>query len=704
MEERESQQLVCKIDGMDCIECAKKIEKAVSEIEGVKRVRVSYALGRMSVEVERGKVSHEKLQESVGLLGYRLEPFDLRSADEFFTFKNRRLLATATSGIFLLFGILCEVILAIEILYLLFYAIAIVVGGYYIARRGVAAAIKKYLDINMLMVIAIAGSVLIGSYAEGAAIVFLFSLAEMLESFAIARTRRSIHELMEFAPNLALVKKNGKEEYYDVNDVEIGDLVLIRPGERIPIDGVVVSGQSSVDESTVTGESIPVTKRIGDQVFAGTLNSSGYLEIKVTKKFKDTVISRIVQLVEEAESEKAPTERLVDRFAKYYTPVIIIAAVLTVIIPTVIFGERFEIWFYRGLVLLVISCPCALVISTPVTVVSAITGGTRKGILFKGGIYLERMGQISTIAFDKTGTITKGKPEVDEIIPTGSQSLSELIATAASAELRSEHHLAKAIVSKAKEMNVPIGYAETFESFSGKGVVAVVEGHEILCGNYDFLRERGVDLSCCADIIVQKSAEGKTIVVVAVDGKLAGIISIRDKVRPEVTEVVSDLRRLGFMRIIMLTGDNENVAAKVAGEIGTDEYMANLLPEDKAKAIENYREKYGAIIMVGDGVNDAPALAKADIGVAMAAAGTDVAIEAADVALMGDDLRALSYGVRLSKRASRVIKQNISISLVVKSLFFVLAFPGFITLWLAILIGDLGTSFVVITNAMRLVK
>lgn len=696
--------MVCRIDGMDCIECAKKIEKAVKEIEGVKQVRVSYTLGKMSVEVEKGKVSTEQLRRSVGLLGYKLEPVEQGAYEDFFTFKNRRLVATAVSGIFLLLGIVTEVALDISYLYLSFYGIAILIGGYYIAHRGLVAILEKYLDINMLMIIAVCGSVAIGSYSEGAAIVFLFSTAEMLESFSIVRTRKSIYELMDFAPNRALVRREGKEEYYDVNDVAIGDIVIIKPGERIPIDGIVISGQSSVDEAPVTGESIPVTKRLGDQVFAGTLNASGFLEIEVTKEFKDTVISRIVQLVEEAESEKAPTERFVDRFAKYYTPIIVLAAILTIVIPPLFFNEPFDVWFYRGLVLLVISCPCALVISTPVTVVSAITGATRRGVLFKGGIHLERMGQISVIAFDKTGTITKGKPEVDEIIPFKNYSEYEVLKIAASAENRSEHHLARAVIAKAEELRIGIEEVEAFESMSGKGVTAVILGNRIFCGSPEFFVEQGIDLLTYKDLIERKNAEGKTVIIVGTEREAIGMLTIRDTVKPEAREVIRELRNLGIRKIVMLTGDSEKVAAKVAEELQLDEYKARLLPEEKVRAIEEYQKKYGPVIMVGDGVNDAPALAKAEIGVAMGVAGTDVALEAADVALMGDDLRALSFGIKLSRRASRVIKQNISVSLAVKSIFFVLAFPGFITLWLAILIGDLGTSFAVISNAMRLVR
>jgi Cd2+/Zn2+-exporting ATPase len=696
--------MTCRIDGMDCIECAKKIEKAVKDIEGVKQVRVSYTLGKMSLEVEKGKVSVDQLKRSVGILGYKLEKEEGARYEEFFSWKNHRLVATAVSGILFFLGMVTEYVIHLDVLYLAFYAGAIVVGGYYIARRGVAAIIEKYLDINMLMVVAVAGSIAIGAYTEGSAIVFLFSLAEMLESFSIARTRKSISELMDFAPNQALVKAGEKEEYYDVNDVSIGDIVVVRPGERVPMDGVVEKGQSSVDESAVTGESKPAKKKVGDLVFAGTLNAEGYLEFRVTKKFEDTVISKIVKLVEEAETKKAPTERLVDRFAKYYTPVVVITAVLVMTIPAFVFAQPFDTWFYRGLVLLVISCPCALVISTPVSVVSAITGATRKGILFKGGAYLERMGQISVVAFDKTGTITRGRPEVEEIIPLNSYTNEEVLKVAASAENRSEHHLARAVMTKAKELEVRALETESFEAVVGKGVSAVILGRRVYAGSVQFFRDQGIDVSKHEDLIGEKNREGRTVIVIGTEKEVMGLLTVRDVPRPEAKETIAELKRIGIKKVVMLTGDDEQVAASVAKELGIDEYRARLLPEQKVKAVEEYQREHGPLIMVGDGVNDAPALAAAEIGVAMGVAGTDIALEAADVALMGDDLRTVVYGIRLSRKAARVIKQNVSVSLAVKMLFFALVFPGFITLWLAILIGDLGTSFGVITNAMRLVR
>ena len=700
----EPQRMTCRIDGMDCIECAKKIEKAVKDIEGVKQVRVSYTLGKMSLEVEKGKVSVDQLKRSVGILGYKLEKEEGERYEEFFSWKNHRLVATAVCGILFFLGMVTEYVIHLDVLYLGFYAGAIVVGGYYIARRGVAAIIEKYLDINMLMVVAVAGSIAIGAYTEGSAIVFLFSLAEMLESFSIARTRKSISELMDFAPNQALVKAGEKEEYYDVNDVSIGDIVVVRPGERVPMDGVVEKGQSSVDESAVTGESKPAKKKVGDLVFAGTLNAEGYLEFRVTKKFEDTVISKIVKLVEEAETKKAPTERLVDRFAKYYTPVVVITAVLVMTIPAFVFAQPFDTWFYRGLVLLVISCPCALVISTPVSVVSAITGATRKGILFKGGAYLERMGQISVVAFDKTGTITRGRPEVEEIIPLNSYTNEEVLKVAASAENRSEHHLARAVMTKAKELEVRALETESFEAVVGKGVSAVILGRRVYAGSVQFFRDQGIDVSKHEDLIGEKNREGRTVIVIGTEKEVMGLLTVRDVPRPEAKETIAELKRIGIKKVVMLTGDDEQVAASVAKELGIDEYRARLLPEQKVKAVEEYQREHGPLIMVGDGVNDAPALAAAEIGVAMGVAGTDIALEAADVALMGDDLRTVVYGIRLSRKAARVIKQNVSVSLAVKMLFFALVFPGFITLWLAILIGDLGTSFGVITNAMRLVR
>ena len=688
------------VEGMDCVECAKKIEKAVLSLDGVRRVRVSYTLGKLHVEADRGKVTEDDIRGVLRRLGYGFRSEDA-PLEEFFSLSNKRLLVTIASGVLLAIGAVGEFILDEMLLYLTAYGAAIIVGGYYIAIRGVASIRQRYLDMNVLMIIAVIGAVLIRSYEEAASIVFLFSLAELLESFSVARTRRSISQLLDFSPRTARLLREGKEESVDVTDVRVGDVAIVRPGERIPVDGEVLRGESSVEESAVTGESVPVAKVKGDAVFGGTLNGSGTLDVRVTKRFEDNVISKIVQLVEGAEATKAPSERFVDRFARYYTPVVITIAVATMFLPTVVFGQPLVEWFYRGLVILVISCPCALVLSTPVSVVSAISGGARRGVLFKGGLYLERMNDVKVVAFDKTGTLTTGRTVVEDIVPFDGYSAREVLKIAASAENRSEHHLARAVIERARSEDIEFEEGTSFQAFTGKGVGIQILDRVVYAGSPNFFMERGIDLSEWDALIEKRTTAGATVILVGGEDEMMGLMTIRDTPRPEAKAVVQGLKDMGI-KVVMLTGDAMPVAEKVAKELGIDDYRAGMLPEDKLAAVDEYRQRYGTLLMAGDGINDAPALAKADIGMAMGVAGTDVALEAADVALMGDDLRSLLFSVSLGRSARKVIKQNIATSLLVKLVLTIFVFPGVVTLWIAILIGDLGVSLAVILNALRL--
>ncbi|MDW5564330.1 MAG: cation-translocating P-type ATPase [Methanomassiliicoccus sp.] len=690
-----------QVEGMDCIECAKKIEKAVLALDGVTGTRVSYTLGKVNVEGKKGRLDRRTVVHTVERLGYKVKEDEEPALEGFFSWNNRRLVITIVSGVLFVIGAISEFLLHEPLLYYPAYILAIVSGGYYIARRGIASIYERYLDMNVLMMVAVVGAVLISAWEEAASIVFLFSLAEVLESYSVARTRRSITELMDFMPRRVLIRRDAEEHTMDATDVEVGDVAIVKPGERIPVDGEVIKGESSIDESAVTGESVPVHRGPGDAVFSGTLNGQGAMEIMVSKRYQDTVIAKIVSLVEEAEASKAPTERFIDRFSRYYTPAVVTLAVATMFLPTLLFGAPLEEWFYRGLVLLVISCPCALVISTPVSVVSAISGGARRGVLFKGGLYLERMGRIRVVAFDKTGTLTQGRPKVEEVIPLNGTTAREVLKVAASAENRSEHHLARAIIERAREENVDIVEARGFTALHGKGVAIIFQERRVFTGSPQFFRELKVDLSSAEDRIAEFNAQGKTVILVGSDDGLMGIITVRDLPRKESKAVVEGLKAMGVL-VIMLTGDDTKVAEGIAADLGIEEFRARLLPQDKVKAVEEYQARYGPLLMVGDGVNDAPALAKAEVGVAMGVAGTDVALEAADVALMGDDLRSLLYGMRLSRRGAKVIRQNVTVSLAVKLALTILTFPGLVTLWMAILIGDLGVSLAVIGNALRL--
>jgi Zn2+/Cd2+-exporting ATPase len=693
----ENEEFICRVGGMDCIDCAKKIEKKVGSMEGVKEAKVSYTRAELRVEAEKGKVNSQQIARALRLLGYSA----IEEEKGFLSLSNRRLVATVIAGALFVSAMVTQ-ILSLDLLSRSLYLGAIAVGGYHIARRGLASIVQRYLDINILMLVAVAGSLAIDAWAEASSIVFLFSIAELLESYSVIRARGSISELVALSPKEATVKIGEREERKPAEALRVGEIVIIRPGERVPADGVVVSGSSSIDESTITGEGIPVSKGEGDKVFASTINGSGSLEVEVTYEATDTTFARIIQMVEEAEGSKARSERFVDRFARFYTPVMVAIAVLVSVIPTLLFSQPLEEWVYKGLVLLVISCPCALVLSTPVSVVSAVTAAARRGVLFKGGVFLESMGAARVAAFDKTGTITIGKPVVEEVVPMGGFSRLDVLKLAASAENRSEHHLAKAVMEEAERERVRPEESTSFQSFSGRGVSVMILGRRMFAGSAQLFREMEVSLLEAQETLDRMHEEGKTTVLVGTETEVMGVLGIRDVPRPEARGVIASLKKLGLKPVTMLTGDDEKVAAATAQELGMDSYRARLLPEEKVRVVEELRNEFGSIIMVGDGVNDAPALARADIGVAMGVAGTHAALEAADVALMGDDLRHLVYGIRLSRMSSKVIKQNIYVSIGVKMALFLLAFPGLVTLWMAILVGDIGLSLGVILNALRL--
>jgi len=588
---------------------------------------------------------------------------------------------------------------------ILFLAV-VAVSGYQIVRRGLSSLLKKRLDMNLLMTLAAAGAFLIGHGEEGATVIFLFYIAEFLEDYAVEKTRRSVGALMKLAPELAIVKKDGKEVSVHVHEVGPKETILVRPGERIPLDGVAEKGFSLVNQAPITGESMPVSKQVGDEVYAGTLNGEGLLEIQVTKRIEETMISKIVQLVEKAQEQKSPTEKFIDRFAKYYTPSVVLLATLVAIVPPILFSSSFDNWIYRALTLLVVSCPCALAISTPVSIVSGITSAARNGALIKGGTYIEEMSKMKVFAFDKTGTLTKGRLEVTDIIPVGpsSSKLTErdLVVLAAGCERYSTHPLSAAIRRKAEELGKVIPDPEAFQYISGQGNIAKCNGGRILSGNRNLIKENGVYLNPQVDEQMMKlESRGKTTTVVAENSEVKGVIAMADTVKENAVDTVRKLKEMG-LKVVMISGDNEKTAKVIAGQLGIDGYFAELSPEDKLKIIDELRREEKHVVMVGDGVNDAPALAKANLGIAMGAIGSDVALETADIALMHDDLSKLSYLLDLSKRTVKVMKQNIYSSILIKGSLAVLAVLGFATLWLAVGIGDMGLSLVVILNAMRL--
>lgn len=623
--------------------------------------------------------------------------FDVPEEREPFWKRRNLIIILASSGI-LTVGLIFEFVLNFHLLAQILFLAVVIISGYDIAKNGLHSLLKKRLDMNILMITAAIGAFLIGHGEEGAAVIFLFFIAEFLEESAIERTRRSVGALMRLAPDVAVVRRNGKEVEVHTHDIEVNEIILVKPGDKVPLDGIVVKGVSSINQAPITGESIPVTKQLEDEVYAGTINCEGFLEVKVMKKVDQTMLSKIVELVEDAQKRKSPTEKFVDRFAKYYTPSVLFLALLVATMPTLVFNLPFDEWFYKALVLLVVSCPCALAISTPVSIISGITSGARNGVLIKGGRYVEEINQTDVFAFDKTGTLTEGEPEVTDVISLGNSDR-EVLSIAASLEAMSEHPIARAILNRANAEGVRTENVTDFKSIAGKGVCGKIRCQTYYLGSVKIFNGMSLPIPKEVDKFEE---EGRTVVLVG-DGKaIIGIIAVMDKIRDVAVRAMPRIRKSGI-RTVMITGDNRRTAKAIAEKIGIDEFYAELLPEEKVNMIEEIKRKnHVKVAMVGDGVNDAPALARADVGIAMGTIGSDVALETADIALMQDDLSKLPYLIDLSRTTVRVMKANIIVSILVKGTFAVLAFPGIITLWLAVAVGDMGLSLAVILNAMRL--
>ena len=577
------------------------------------------------------------------------------------------------------------------------FAAAILLGGFPLFQTGLKNLIRLDFDMKTLMTIAIIGAAIIGEWSEGAVVVILFAISEVLESYSMDKARASIRSLMEMAPTEALVVRNGEEMLLKAEDIEVGDLMIVKPGQMIAMDGIIVDGHSSVNQAAITGESVPVEKAVNDEVFAGTLNEEGFLKIKVSRLVDDTAIAKIIHLVEEAQAEKAPSQQFVDRFAKYYTPAIMAVAALVALVPPLVFAGSWQEWVYQGLAVLVVGCPCALVISTPVSIVTAVGNAARNGVLIKGGSYLEELGAVKAIAFDKTGTLTKGVPVVTDFINySGDENLLSIIAAL---ESKSQHPLASAIIKKAAYAAMDVEVSK-FTSMTGKGINGVVNGIEYRVGNKKLFN------NISGEVIEQISVlqnEGKTVMIAGTEEEILGIIAVADEVRESSRHVMKRLQQLGIEHTILLTGDNQATAEAIGRHVGVTEIEAELLPEDKLNFIKQLKAQFGRVAMVGDGVNDAPALASASVGIAMGGAGTDTALETADIALMNDDLKKLPFTIKLSRKTLRIIKQNITISLVVKLAALLLVVPGWLTLWIAIF-ADMGVTLLVTFNGLRLLR
>jgi Cd2+/Zn2+-exporting ATPase len=711
---------------MDCPDCARRIRDRLVHLEGVAQAEGHPVSRRLVVEFDPSTLTPDRIRAEVGRLGYVAEPLEdgggsgsgaataraAASPAATGTWRSREaVLAYVSAGLFAV-GLLLSWLApgpalarfprhALHAGDLAFLASALV-GGWNFFPKGVRAARTFSLDMNFLMTVAILGATGLGEFLEAGAIAFLFAFAELLEDYSVDRARRSIEALMELAPERATVERDGSEQAVRADEVEVGEVVVVRPGEKIPVDGRVIEGASAVNEAPITGESMPVDRESGDEVFAGTIVTGGFLRVRTEKRASATTLARIVHLVQEAEEKKAPTERFVERFSRWYTPAVVVLAVIVAAVPPLAFGAEVTTWLLRGLTLLVIACPCALVISTPVAVVSGITAAARRGVLIKGGTHLEAMGRVRAVALDKTGTLTHGHPELTDVVPLGELDENDLLAVAAALEARSEHPVAGAILRGALDRGVePDGRGvSAFEGMRGLGVSARLDGEPFRIGRADLFDDPSVE----RDRLDALEAEGKTVVLLGRPDRVLGLLAVADRPRPGAAEAIRSLRRAGIRHVVMLTGDNRPTAEAIAAEVGIDEVHAGLLPEQKVDLVRQLEERYGPVAMVGDGVNDGPALAAAHVGVAMGVAGSDVALETADVALMGDDLSRLAYAVRLSHRGRGVIRENISASIVLKALLAAGVPLGLVSLALAVVVGDMGAALGVTGNSLRLAR
>jgi Zn2+/Cd2+-exporting ATPase len=692
-----------KIEGMDCREEVAMLERRFKHLAGLEDFSADVMAQRLHVKYDAAKLSASAIADAVAETGMRAwleheEPIAVSAGVE-----RRRRAYVAASGLLLALGLLVDYTGSRPGAAAVIFIASVGFGLLAIARRTLAALRGRSLDINILMVIAVAGAIVLAQYGEAASVIFLFAVAESLEAMTLDRARTAIRSLMDLSPVEALVRQGGVERRVHVEAVGIGAFVIVRPGDKIPLDGDVVAGTSEVNQAPITGESLPIEKAAGDPVFAGTINGRGALEIRVTRLHRDTTLARIIHLVEKAQSQRAPAQALVERFARIYTPAVIALAGAVAVVPPLAAAAEWHVWTYRALVLLVVSCPCALVISTPVSIVAALAGAARKGVLIKGGAHLERTSRVRCVAFDKTGTLTRGTPQVVDVVAFSGEGISSVVGLAAAIEQRSAHPIAQAIVDHAAASSVAAMPARNVATLAGMGAEGDVDGSHVLLGNHRLFEERRLCSGVIHDHLDGLASRGRTPVIVAHDERVIGIIAVADRPREGCRAAVEALRRQGVEAVVMLTGDSRSTADAVAAELGVDEVRAELLPQDKVAAIEDLKRRYGSVAMVGDGVNDAPALATADVGIVMGAAGSDTALETADVALMADELLKIPYAFRLSRKTVRNIKANLAISVVMKAAFVVAAVAGVATLWMAV-VADTGASVIVIANALRLLR
>lgn len=674
-----------KLQGLSCANCAREMEEEIHKLEHGEDARVLYNTSKLIVNDEISLTQVERILATDGAAILKVD-HDGHDHAHSHAHSNRLLkLFIIISAV--LYFVAMFVGKASEGAAIALFIIAAAISGYQTFIQGIKNLFRLKFNIDTLMTIALIGAFSIGEWKEGTLVAILFGINEFLEGLGMEKARNSMASLLKVAPKEALLIEAGRERIVSIESLRAGDTVLVKPGEKIPSDGVVLEGKSSVNEAAITGESLPVEKSINQAVYGGSINNEGILKISITKSYEDSSLAKILHLVEEAQETKTPTEQFINHFAKYYTPIIILIAIIVMVIPPLFVGGDWGKWFYQGLAVLIVGCPCALVLSSPIAIVSGITRNARNGILIKGGVFLEQLGKINTIAFDKTGTLTKGQPIVEAI----KQYDEKFLSVAGSVENASSHPLAKAVMKKVEEVSAPIYEVSDVNTLSGKGIVANVNGSIYFVGN-----EKGIPQSALTEQIKQEISEmknhGYTLVAVANEEKVLGIMGISDEIRGESKVIIDELQQLGIKHTVMLTGDHEKTAEKVAKQIGLTNYFAGLLPDEKVAKVKELTQS-GKVAMVGDGINDAPALATADLGIAMGK-GTDSAIETADIVLMQDHLGKLPSAIRISKRVNRIIKLNISLALGLKLIALLLTIPGWLTLWIAIL-SDMGATVLV---------
>lgn len=710
-----------RIHGMDCAEEVAVLKSEVGPLVGGEDCLAFDVLrGKMIVTGTDPLIDDDFVIDAVGRTGMTAETWRDNPDEAERTAWQRwgRSVLTATSGLLTLAAFITHsvdvgnlasalgsegmgVAHSVPVVARLLYSMAIFAGVWFVIPKAWHAIRRVRPDMNLLMTVAVIGAIVIGEWLEAATVAFLFSVSLLLESWSVSRARRAVEALLDLAPPTARLKDGDTTRDVPPDEVDVGSVIVVQSGERFPLDGTIVDGSGQVNQAPITGESVPVDKEPGDDVFAGTVNGDATLEIETTKPASDTTLAKIIRLVGEAQSRRSPSEQWVEKFARYYTPIVMAVALLLFVVPPLLFSESWSIWFYRSLVLLVIACPCALVISTPVSIVAALAASARNGVLVKGGIYMEAPARLRAIAMDKTGTITRGEPVVQKIVPLADHDERELLERAGAMEIHSTHPIAKAIIRYCHELGVFIKPASDFRVVQGRGAVAKIDGKIFWLGSHRYLEERDQETPQIHEQLQAMSDAGHTVVVIGNGDHVCGLISVADAVRPESKRTIQSMHDAGIEHIIMLTGDNEGTAKAIAAESGVDEAMAELLPHDKVDAIERLVEKYGHVAMIGDGINDAPALARATLGIAMGAAGTDAAIEAADIALMSDDLSKIPWLIRHSRHTLNIIRQNIALALGIKAAFVILAIAGLASLWAAIA-ADMGASLLVTFNGLRL--